>query len=98
MMLDSELLRLTSARLSAPSDRINDATISGFGTKRTSHPWPSRSGVGAKADMRITSVSRVVQLDLCLRIGKTLAEVFGSQYADQASINLRRFSNASLRR
>jgi hypothetical protein len=35
---------------------------------------------------------------LRLRMGTTMAEVFGSQYADHASINLRRFCNASLRR
>jgi hypothetical protein len=34
----------------------------------------------------------------CLRICTTFAEVLGSQYAAHASINLRRFSSASLRR
>jgi hypothetical protein len=42
--------------------------------------------------------ARPVQGDFCLRICTTFAEVLGSQYAAHASINLRRFSSASLRR
>jgi len=42
--------------------------------------------------------SRAVQSGFRLRICITFAEVFGSQYAAHASINLRRFSSASLLR